>query len=48
MLSVIAVLGYSSFLVLTAALVWAAEELIRANESRREWRPGTNPHAWRF
>ena len=47
MLSVIAVFGYSSFLLVTAALVWAAEELIRANDSR-EWRPGMNPHAWRF
>lgn len=48
MLGVIATLGYILFALSTAALVWAAGEILRASDSSRKWQPGTNPHAWRF
>lgn len=48
MLGLIAALSYVLFVLSTAALVWAAGEVLRVSDATREWRPGTNPHAWRF
>lgn len=48
MLALIAALSYALFALSTAALVWAAGELLRASEANREWQPGANPHSWRF
>ena len=48
MLSLIAVLGYVVFVLVTAALVWAVWELTEPDGKRYEWKPGTNPHRWRF
>ena len=48
MLAMIATLAFVSFVLLTAALVWAVAEVARTSDSDREWQPGTNPHACRF
>lgn len=48
MLGLIAALSYGLFALSTAALVWAAGELLRVSDAGREWQPGANPHAWRF
>jgi hypothetical protein len=48
MLSLIATLAYLSFVLVTAALVWAVRELTETAGKNREWEPGANPHEWRL
>jgi hypothetical protein len=48
MLGLIATLAYVSFVLVTAALVWAVRELTETVGKNSEWEPGTNPHGWRF
>jgi hypothetical protein len=48
MLSLIAVLAYVSFVLVTAALVWAVWELTETGANNCEWEPGANPHVWRL
>jgi hypothetical protein len=47
MLGLIAALAYVSFVLVTAALVWAVQELTETSKSC-EWEPGANPHEWRL
>jgi hypothetical protein len=44
MLGLLAILVYIFFALSTAALVWAVGQILQSSE----WKPGTNPHAWRF
>jgi hypothetical protein len=46
MIGFIAAVAYLSFAAVTAALVWAMREV--ADRANTAWRPGTNPHSWRF
>jgi hypothetical protein len=48
MLGLIATLAYGSFVLVTAALVWAVRELTETVDKHSEWEFGTNPHGWRF
>jgi len=48
MLTVIAMLAYLLFALVTAALVWAIRELAETAGPSREWEPGTSPYNWRF
>jgi hypothetical protein len=48
MLGLIAALAYFSFVLVTAALVWAVWEITETAGEDGEWEPGANPHGWRF
>lgn len=47
MLGLIGTLAYASFVLVTAALVWAVRELSETSGASCEWERGTNPHQWR-
>jgi len=48
MLGLIAALAYGSFVLVTAALVWAVRELTEIAGKSCEREPGANPHVWRL
>jgi hypothetical protein len=48
MLGLIATVAYVSFVLVTAALVWAIRELPETADKNCEWKLGTNPHKWRI
>jgi hypothetical protein len=47
MLSLLAICGYVSLVLATAALMWAIREVEKSGGDP-EWKPGRNPHDWRF
>jgi hypothetical protein len=48
MLGMIAISAYLCFVLATAALMWAIREVADNAAMSCEWKPGTNPHSWRF
>jgi len=48
MMSLMAIVAYVAFALVTAALVWAVRELTAEPANSQKWEAGKNPHRWRI